>query len=78
MVLTVFGCCAKVCLLITIVVVLSSLELGPPGDLGGTNISVGSTVFWTNISAALTTSKTCEKKRIIKLCKNTIPSSKCG
>lgn len=41
MALTVLGCVANVCLLITIVVFFNSFEFGPPGDFGGTLSSVG-------------------------------------
>lgn len=54
-VLTFVFCGARVCLLITIVVVLRSLV--PPGDFGGT-ISTGLFDLLTNDSAALTTSNT--------------------
>lgn len=47
---------AKVCLLITIVVVFRSLV--PPGDFGGTTISTGLFDLLTNDSAARTTSNT--------------------
>jgi hypothetical protein len=55
-VLTVLGWGARVCLLITMVVVFRSV-LGPPGDFG-TSISVGLEGLFTNSSAALTTSNT--------------------
>jgi hypothetical protein len=55
-VLTVLVWGARVCLLITMVVVLRSV-LGPPGDFG-TSISVGLEGLFTNSSAARTTSNT--------------------
>lgn len=56
MLLTIDAWGARVCLLITIVVVFKS-DFGPPGDLG-TCISVGLEGLFTSRPAALTTSKT--------------------
>lgn len=52
------------CLLITIVVVFKSFD--PPGDFGGIGVveSTGLLGLFTNDSAALTTSKTYERKFI--------------